>query len=63
MNPLRFSGSLLVIVLGAIMLAEGVLSSVTGTSIFFEGINPSFKVVVGFIVIILAASIMQDSKK
>ena len=63
MNPLRFSGSLLVIILGAIMLAEGVLGSVTGTSIFFEGINPSFKVVVGFIAIILAASIMQDSKK
>lgn len=63
MNPIRFSGSLLVIVLGAILPAEGVYGSIIGASIFFEGVNPSFKVVVGFIAIVLAAAIMQDNKE
>lgn len=54
----RFAASLIVLVLGAVMLAEGVLGWVAGTSLFFEGVDPSFKFVVGFLFIVLAASIM-----
>ena len=37
MNPLKFSGGILVIILGTIMIAEGILGSLTNTHIFFVG--------------------------
>jgi len=51
------------IVLGALMLAEGVLGWVTNTSLFFEDVNPAFKFVVGFIAIVLAAPLLEESRK
>lgn len=59
---MRFGADLIVIVLDALMLAEGVLGWVSNTSLFYEGVNPSFKFVVGFIAVVLAASLMEKEK-
>jgi len=63
MNVGRFAAGLIVIVLGALMIAEGVLGWVTGTSLFYEGVNHSFEFVVGFIAIVLGASLLDEGKK
>jgi hypothetical protein len=46
-------------VIGALMLAEGVLGWVTGASLFYGGVNPSFKFAVGFITIVLSAHLLE----
>ena len=63
MNVGRFAAGLIVIALGALMIAEGVLGWVTGTSLFYEGVNHSFEFVVGFIAIVLGASLLDEGKK
>jgi hypothetical protein len=63
MNIPRFVASLIVIVLGALMIADSALEMAGNSAIFFEDVNYKFKFVVGFVVIVLAASIMDLSKK
>lgn len=57
-----FGGGLIVIVLGALLLAEGVAGTVTNSTIFFEGVNRGFEGVVGFIAVILGASLIPRPK-
>jgi len=55
---------IIVLVLGALMTAEAVASTVADTSFMFtEGVNPGFEFVVGFVAIVLAASTMDESRK
>jgi surface polysaccharide O-acyltransferase-like enzyme len=63
MNIPRFVASLIVIVLGALMIADSALVMAGQSQIFFEGVSYKFEFVVGFVVIVLAASIMDLSKK
>jgi len=60
MDIMSFGLGIIVLVLGALMLAEGVLGWVTGASLFFEGVNPSFKFVVGLIAIVSTSSLMRE---
>jgi len=47
-------GGIIVVVLAALMLADGVAGSIMeGTSFIFEGINPLFKITVAIISIVL----------
>jgi hypothetical protein len=39
----RFALGLITIVLGALMIAEGTVGWVTGESLFYLGVNPTFK--------------------
>ena len=48
----RLVEGIIVIVLGALMLAEGVVRYIAGVSIFFAGTNPAFVVAVGIIALI-----------
>ncbi len=50
-----FVAGLIAVVLGALMIAEGTLGWVTGQSLFYPGVNPTFKFVVGLLVVVLAA--------
>ena len=63
---MRASGliaGLIVLVLGALMMAEGVVSTVANTNFMFaENMNRGFEFVVGFIAIVLAAVIMDLSR-
>ena len=54
---------IIVIVLGALMLAEGVVGYVTDLSLFFTGTNPAFVAAVGLIAIILGASLIEKGEK
>ena len=63
MNVPRFVASLIVIVLGALMIADSALEMSGNSAIFFENVSYKFKFVVGFVVIVIATSIMDLSKK
>jgi hypothetical protein len=55
----RFVAGLIAVVLGALMIAEGTLGWVTGQSLFYPGVNPTFKFAVGLIVVVLAADLLD----
>jgi hypothetical protein len=54
-----FVAGMVAVVLGALMIAEGTLGWVTGQSLFYPGVNPTFKFVVGFLVVVLAAPLLD----
>ena len=54
---------IILMVLGALMLADGVAGLVMDTSFIFEGINPLFEIVVGLISIILGDLLQRESRK
>ena len=55
----NFVAGVIAVVLGALMIAEGTLGWVTGQSLFYPGVNPTFKFVVGFLVIVLASHLLE----
>ena len=60
----RLISGIIVIVLGALTLADGILGVIPGVemSVFFEGVNPYFKIVVGLIVIIIGGTIIEKNE-
>ena len=58
----QFGAGIVVIVLGALMLAESVVGAINGTTLFFEGVNRGFEFVVGFVTIIVGASLVPEMK-
>jgi len=62
MNYIKFVVGILVIVLGALILADGVLglSDVAGESLLTL---PQFKLGVGVIAVVLAAAFIEESRK
>ena len=62
MNIPRFIIGILLIIPGAFMIADGVLSMISENVIFFDDINNKFEFIVGFALIILCSSNI-DSKK
>jgi len=63
MNIFRFLGGLISLVLGALMVADGVIEWVNNTVVFFPGVDFRFKVAIGIIVIVLSASVLDLSRK
>jgi len=55
----NFVAGVIAVVLGALMIAEGTLGWVTGQSLFYPGVNPTFKFVVGLLVVVLAAHLLE----
>jgi len=56
----RFAAGIIVLVLGALMIAEAVTSTVANTPfMFLEGVNRGFEFVIGFVAILLAASVID----
>ena len=63
---MRISGfvtGIIVLVFGALMIAEAVSSTVANTILFFEGVNRGFEFMVVFMAVVLAAYIMDESRK
>lgn len=58
----KFIIGILLIIPGAFMIVDRVMSMLGEKVIFFNGINSNFEMVVGFAIIILGAS-QIDSKK
>jgi len=50
------------IVVGALMLADGVLRAIAGISLFFGDTNPSFAVAVGIIGLLLGAHLVEKGE-
>ena len=58
-----FIAALAVVVLGALMMAEGVVEMVAGTSFMFaRGMNRQFEFVLGLIAVLLGAAVMGLSR-
>ena len=55
----RFVAGVIAIVLSALMIAEGTLGWVTSQSLFYPGVDPTFKFVVGLLVVVLAAHLIE----
>lgn len=64
MNPLKLGVGVILVVIGAILMADGVISSISPPPyVFFAGVNPAFKFITGFISVLSAIPMLQDSKK
>ena len=63
MNIPKFIIGILLIVPGAFMIVDGVLSALGNNVIFFEGVNIQFEFVVGFALIILGSSNIDSKDK
>ncbi len=59
---LGFGASIVLIVLGALLVAEGIIGSANGTTLFFEGVNRGFEFIMGFVTIVVGASLMPSPK-
>jgi hypothetical protein len=63
MYLVRFVFALVVIVGGALMLADSVLGSLQGTTLFFEGVNHSFETIVGLVTLVVGASLIPSKPR
>lgn len=52
--------TMITVVLGAVIMAEGVFGWLTGGALFYSGLEPSFKFVFGFIVLTLISDRALD---
>ncbi len=57
-----FGAAIVLIVLGALMIAEGIIGALNGTSLFFSGVNRGFEFVMGLVTLIVGASLMPEEK-
>ena len=63
MSRVGFVAGIILIVLGALMLAEGVVTWLGNPAfIFIENMNRAFELVVGLVTILVGASIMDTSR-
>ena len=65
MNIGNLVSGIIVIVLGALILADGILDVIpeVGMTLFFTGVNPYFKIAVGLIALILGGSLIDKNEK
>ena len=59
----EFVEGIILMVLGALILADGVAGLVMDTSFIFQGVDPLFKLVVALISIILGDLLQRESRK
>ncbi len=63
MNPLKLGVGVILVVIGALLMADGVVTAVRGTYLLFPDVHPAFKFIVGFIAVVTAIPQLQESKK
>ncbi len=63
MKIIDFIAGIIVVVLGALMLADGVVGWPAETSFIFRNVDPLFEIVVGAISIVLAAPLLGKNKE
>ena len=62
MNPVKLGVGIILVVIGAILMADGIITVVTGEYLFFPEIHPAFKFIVGFLAVVTATPQIQESK-
>ncbi len=55
----RFGTGLVIVVIGALMIAEGVLGWVSGDSLFFPNVNDTFVFWVGLLSVMIGGTFMS----
>jgi len=66
MDIVRLVLGIIVIVLGALILVDGILGLPMledVEEIFFEGVNPYFKLTLGFIILLLGGNLVEKVEK
>ena len=63
MKIIDFIAGIIVVVLGALMLVDGVVGYPDGPSFIFRDVDPLFEIVVGAISLVLAAPLLGKSKE
>jgi hypothetical protein len=61
-NPLGLGSGVALTVVGAILMADGVVSYVLNSALFLAGIPPSMKFLAGAAYIVAAASLLRNVK-
>jgi hypothetical protein len=59
----KLGSGIVVIVLGALMLVDGLLTGAGGTAIFFGSTNSAFVAVVGIVALLLGGSLLAEGRK
>lgn len=59
----EFAFALVVLVIGALTMAFGILKYLTGTSLLYGNTDPAFQFLVGFVVVIIASFLIPDNTK
>ncbi len=54
----KFAPALVVLVIGSLFMAEAIVNSVNGTVLFFADVNRGFEFVIGFVFVVLAATLI-----
>ncbi|MFQ6010969.1 MAG: hypothetical protein ACE5KG_02230 [Nitrososphaerales archaeon] len=62
MDIRSLAGGIMTVVIGALMLADGVIGAVSGFSIFYEGTNPLFSISVGIIALIVGGTLIEKGE-
>ena len=62
-NPLKLGIGVILVIIGALLIADGVITAVNGTHVFFPDVHPAFKFIVGFIAVVTATPQLQESKE
>jgi len=63
MKPLKLAIGVILVVIGALLLADGVIGWVNNKYVFIADVNPTFKFIVGIIAIVSATPQLQESKE
>jgi len=63
MNIGTLAAGIIAVVLGAMMLLEGIVASVPGETIFFEGTNHNFAFAVAILALILGTFLLDEGRK
>jgi peptidoglycan/LPS O-acetylase OafA/YrhL len=63
LRPNRLAAATAVIVVGALLMAEAVVSIVTGTPLFFQGLNRGFEFLNGAVFVVLGATLLDLSRE
>ncbi|MEE9236556.1 MAG: hypothetical protein V3U52_02035 [Thermoplasmata archaeon] len=63
MNIAKLASGIPVIVLGALLLVEGILVYAADTTIWLGDTNPNLTIAVGLIALLLGGALIEDSRR
>jgi hypothetical protein len=62
LKPVKLASGVILTVLGALMMADAVVFTVTGAAPFFPGVAAGFEFAVGVLAVAAATPTLQDSR-
>ncbi len=62
MKPLKLGVGVIIVVIGAILMADAVVAVANGAHIFFSDVPPAFEFIVGVIAVVAATPQIEESR-